>query len=229
MALRSAKSSLTIDGDQTYSVDAKLAMEQKTVKTVWTPSLTITIPNKPAMAVSGTFVTGTGKTIASVDLSVNNFSRKPITLSSSVSQVKGGSSYAFLFALNSELLKSDMTSTISVVPGNYIGSATLEYSMQGRPLHRFSASGKFTHESLGDLKKYSLHAGFVPTEYPQYQFNINSELQGTPNHIDTTAELTLNTYGKISLAHKTTKQGTWQDLGLESTSSFKYPYMVCIH
>lgn len=225
MTLKKAQSTFTIDGTQAYSADAELAIQKKTVKTVYTPSLTITIPNKPAMSVSGSFETGTGKTVAAVDLSIKNFSRKPITLSSSLNQKKNGQSYDFAFDVKSDMITSSITSNLALSPGNYQGVATIQYSTLNRPTHRFSLSGKFADQSLGELKSYSLNSGLITTEFPDYNFNVDADLKATKSHVDTTVALQFNKE-KLTLTHKTKKTGTLSALSLSSSTSFTYPTKV---
>lgn len=220
---------MSIDGAQNYTADANLDILEKAVKTTWIPSLTITVPNKPKMMVTGTFVSGTGKVVAAANLNIKNFTRKPITLVSSLNKVKGGSSYKLDMDLKSDALTSSIDSTIAISTGSYNGQASVTYTLQGRPTHRFSASGKFSDASRGDLLDYSLQAGFIPTEFPQYAFNFDSKLQKTSSHIDASLNVEVNKE-KISLAHKTTNQGTITAMKLSSTSSFQYPAKVgCAH
>lgn len=226
MALKKAQTSLTIDETQTYSADAQLAVSESAVKTVYEPTLTIIIPNKPTMSVAGTFTTGTGQAVASVDLAVKNFSRKPITLKSSLSKIKDGSSYEFKSDLNSEMLTSTVSSTVSVQPKNYNGQAEVVYTLQGRPEHRITVGGKFGDASRGDLMSYSIQGGFIPTEFPEYQFNVESSIEVSASHVDTELSLEFSEE-KLSFAHRSVKQGTWDSLTLTSSSSFKYPAKVC--
>lgn len=226
---------MSIDGVQNYAADAELGILEKPMKTTWTPSLTITMPNKPNMMITGNFVSGQGKVVAAANFNIKNFTRKPITLTSSLNKVKGGSSYKLDMDLKSDALTSSIDSTVTVGTGSYNGQASVTYTLQGRPTHRFTASGKFSDSSRGELLDYALQAGFIPTEFPQYAFNFDSKLQKTSSHIDASLEVEANKE-KFTVAHKTTNQGTISAMKLSSTSSFTYPakvsyctYIRCIY
>ena len=227
LTLKKAQSTFVIDKDQTYSAVGQVDIKEMSAKTVYSPSFSITVPNKPVMSVSGTFQSGSSDTIAAVDLAIKNFSRKPITLTSSLSKTNGGASYSYLFDLKSDMLTSKITSSVSVASGNYNGKGEITYSMEGRPEHRITAYGKLLDNSRGELMSYSMKAGVVPTEYPQFQFNIDSSLDMTANHIDTSLDIELNKQ-KMSIAHKTIKEGSMSALKIQSSSSFKYPNQVNI-
>lgn len=218
---------MKIDGTETYSADASLGVQEKPMKTTWTPSLVITVPNKPKMSVTGSFVSGNGKVMAAANLAIKNFTRKPITLVSSLNKIKGGKSFQLDVDLKSDAFNSNIGSTVTLGDGNYNGRASLSYTIQGRPEHRINMAGKFSDDSRGDLMKYAVQAGVIPTEFPDYQFNIDTNFQATSNHVDTTVSVELNKE-KVTVAHKTTKQGNLQALQLTSSSSFKYPAKVCI-
>ena len=222
---KEAITTLVIDEAQTYGVNALLDISETSLKTIWTPSFTITIPNQPAMSIVGTFEAGTEATVASADIAITNFSRRPITLVSSLTQVKNGGSYDFSLRFKSDPLTSTISSSVAIAPGSYNGQATVEYTLAGRPDHRFSIAGKFSDDSRGELSSYAVQLGFIPTEFPEYQFNVASKLETTVNHINTELNIEFN-QEKLSFTHKTIKGGSWSALTLTSESSFKYPTKV---
>jgi len=224
--MKKAVSSLKINGTQAYAIDAELGVDVRTVKTVYSPSLTISTPGKPDMSISGTVESGTGTTVAAVDLAIKNFSKKPITLTSSLSQTVAGQGYEFAFDLKSDVFSSSISSSVAVAAGSYSGNALVSYESLGRPAHRFTLAGKFVNETIGDLMQYSGNLGFIPTEYPHLQFNVDGTLKLTANHIDTNINVQLD-QEKFSIGHKFTQQGSIDDLDLESSSFFRYPSKVC--
>lgn len=222
---KSAVSVLKIDETNEYSISADLTKLEKKVKTVWTPSLTVVMPNKPKMTIDGTFEMGTGNTLMALDMAMKKFTRKPITLNTSVTQKRGGESYELAFKLNSDLIFTDISSTVAMAPGSYNGQATLLYRYAERPQHRFSTFAKFVDKSQGVMKSYSVQAGFVPTEFPQYGFSVDCDFAKSADHIDSKLVLEHNKK-KMTFTHKTTKQGDWRALALESESTFQYPSKV---
>lgn len=216
---------MKIDENDEYSITADLSKLEKKVKTVWTPSLTIVMPNKPRMTVDGTFEMGSGKTLMAMDLSMKKFTRKEITVNTALTQKKGGESYQFTLKTDSDLLFTDVSSTVTMAPGNYNSQVTVRYRYGERPEHRFSTFGKFVDKSQGVMKSYSVQAGFVPTEYPQYSFSVDCDFAKSADHIDTKVVIEQNKE-KMTLAHKTTKQGDLRALTLESETTFEYPRKV---
>jgi hypothetical protein len=212
---------MKIDETQEYSFDAQLGVEEKSTKTVYTPTLSITVPNRPTMTMSGSFEMGTGKSIVAADIKLRRFTRKDITFTTALTQNNGD--YNFDMNLDSDYLTSKIKSTLSVSPKTYNGRASLEYSLNGRPNPRFTASGKFSDNSVGDLMSYSVQTGFVPTEFPQYGFSIDGNWESTSDHVNTDLTIEWDSDTKLSLAHKTTKRGDLNALTVTSESSLKYP------
>jgi hypothetical protein len=220
---KSASTVMKIDETQEYSVNAELGINEKRVKTVFTPSLAITMPNKPTMTIDGTIEMGTGKTVFAVDMAMKKFTRKPITLRTELKQERGGESYDAMFKLDSDMLTADVTGAVTMSSGNYNGNAALSYKLAGRPLHRFSTFGKFMDKSRGDMKSYSVQAGFVPTEFPEYAFSVDTDLTLAANHVSSKLDIVYSQEHKLYLTHETTKQGDWSALKVDSKSTFKYP------
>ena len=221
-AMKKAKTVMKIDETSEYSVNAELGVEEKKVKTIYTPKLSIVMPNRPTMSVSGTFEMGSGKTIVAADMKIMKFTRKPITFSTAMTKIKGGQSYNFDLNLNSDYLTTVIGSSVSITDKTYNGRASLEYGIVDRPKHRFSTSGKFSDNSLGDLKSYSVQLGFIPTEYPQYRFSFDTDLEATSDHVDGTLTVDLHD-NKLTVSHKTSKTGDLNALTVVSDSSLKYP------
>jgi len=227
--MKSAETSLTIDTTQEYAAKAQLETITREKKTIWKPTVTISLPNKPTMTIDGSFETGTGKTMAAAELNILKFTRKPITMSASLEQKKAGAAYGLKFNTNSDYMTVDYNGNVDVRDGSYNLVSGLDYTVSGRPEHRFTVSGKFLNRSAGALKSFTVQGGLISTEFPHLNVAADGSLETTANHVDMSLELSRGDH-KIVLTHKTTKRGDLMNMNAESemqtATTFKIPTMA---
>lgn len=217
-----------LDQVKEYSISAELLTVAGSGATRYSPTMTIVIPDRPAMTLEGTFNIMPKR--YDVKVALKNAFRDPVTVDGYIQTIDKRSSvkYDVSMQIGAPSFKGILTgytgSSSSRSMKTWASRAVMQYAFDGGRREQIIINHKIRDQSVSNLQTYSTDCSWMTTIWPNYNGQAGFELSYSPNSVRTKLEAGFDTVRKVTIITSGAHDFNGPEKKFNGLVKFTFPY-----